>query len=109
MIVIEEYIDLEGNSPFQKWFIRLDVQAAAKITTALTRIELGNLSNTKSVGQGVYEIKLRYGPGYRVYFGKQGTQLIILLGGGTKQRQSNDIHSAQALWNDYKQRKREED
>lgn len=66
----------------------------------------GNFSNVKAVGQGVSEYKLTFGPGYRIYFGKDGNRLVILLGGGTKKRQSRDIENAQLLWKSYKQRKR---
>ena len=74
----------------------------------LTRIELGNFSNVKSVGSGVYEHKIDFGPGYRIYFGKNGDKLVILLGGGTKKRQNRDIQDAQASWTDYKRRKKRE-
>jgi putative addiction module killer protein len=67
----------------------------------------GNFSNAKSVGAGVYECKINFGPGYRVYFGKEGEQIVILLGGGTKQRQQNDIKLALERWEDYKQRKKQ--
>jgi putative addiction module killer protein len=62
----------------------LNVQAAAKVTTALERIADGNLSNVKGVGGGVFEYRIDFGPGYRVYFGRDGGQLVILLAGGTK-------------------------
>ncbi len=68
----------------------------------------GNLSNTKGVGAGVTECRIDFGPGYRVYFGKDGDRLVILLGGGTKKRQQGDIRKAQALWRDDKGRKRRE-
>lgn len=69
-------------------------------------MESGNFSNVKPVGQGVSEYKLTFGPGYRVYFGKDGDRLVILLGGGTKKRQGRDIENAQLLWKTYKQRKK---
>ena len=72
----------------------------------LARIEQGNLSNVKGVGQGVLEYRLDFGPGYRVYFGRDGEVLVILLAGGTKKRQQRDIEAAQARWVDYKQRKK---
>jgi putative addiction module killer protein len=74
---------------------------------ALARIEQGNLSNVKGVGAGVLEFRIDFGPGYRVYFGRDGEILVILLGGGTKSRQQNDIAAAQARWSDYKRRKKE--
>lgn len=78
------------------------------MTTALYRVGLGNFSKTKSVGAGVYECKINFGPGYRVYFGREGEQVVILLGGGTKQRQQNDIRLSLERWEDYKQRKKQQ-
>ena len=106
MMEIREYTTLDGNSPFAHWFNELDAQAAAKVTTALVRMEQGNFSNVKSVGAGVLEFRIHFGAGYRVYFGKDGERLVILLAGGTKKRQQRDIEAAQARWTDYKQRKR---
>lgn len=103
---ILEYLDTAGNSPYRDWFESLSSQAAAKITVALTRIELGNLSNAKGVGAGVQEFRIDFGPGYRIYFGKDGDRLVILLAGGTKSRQQKDIAAAQMRWADYKKRKR---
>ncbi len=64
--------------------------------------------NAKGVGAGVSETRIDFGPGYRVYFGKDGDTLIILRGGGTKMRQQKDVEAAQDLWREYKQRKRQE-
>ena len=75
---------------------------------ALDRLERGNFSAAKGVGTGVFELRLDFGPGYRVYFGKDGETLVVLLGGGTKKRQQADIADAQMLWQEYKRRKREE-
>ncbi len=108
MIEIREYVDTQERSPYARWFDRLNAQAAAKVATALIRMEMGNLSNVKSVGGGVNECRLDFGPGYRVYFGRDGDTLIILLGGGTKKRQTKDIETAQDLWREYKRRKRQE-
>jgi putative addiction module killer protein len=107
MISIREFHDLGGHSPFQHWFESLNSEAARKVTTALYRMGLGNLSNTKGVGAGVYECRINFGPGYRVYFGKEGEDVVILLGGGTKQRQQNDIERALEIWSDYKRRKKQ--
>ncbi|MEO8099054.1 MAG: type II toxin-antitoxin system RelE/ParE family toxin [Acidobacteriota bacterium] len=84
----------------------MDALASAKVTIALTRVERGNLSNAKGVGGGVLEYKIDFGPGYRIYFGKDGDSLVILIGGGTKKRQDKDIAAAQECWNDYKRRKK---
>ena len=105
MIDVREYNDRHGRSPYAVWFDRLNAQAAAKVTTALTRLAQGNTSNVKSVGSGVYECRIDFGPGYRVYFGKDGERLVILLGGGTKKRQQHDVEIALIHWQDYKQRK----
>lgn len=106
MVDVLEYLDPTGRSLFGEWFERLNAQAAAKVATAITRIGLGNFSNVKGVGAGVYEYKVDFGPGYRVYFGKDGEALVILLGGGTKKRQHRDIEDAIARWQDYKRRKK---
>ena len=108
VIEIREYIDAKGRSPYARWFNRLNPQAAAKVVTALVRVEHGNLSGVKSVGAGVLEYRIDFGPGYRVYFGRDGDTLIILLGGGTKRRQQQDIEIAHDLWREYKRRKRRE-
>lgn len=101
-----EYLGDNGTSPFGNWFADLNATAAAKVAVALARIEQGNLSNAKSVGKGVTEYKIDFGPGYRVYFGRDGETLVILLAGGTKTRQQNDIIAAQNRWSDYKRRKK---
>lgn len=108
MIVIVEYEREDGTRPFSKWFDRLNVAAALKVRTAIARMETGNFSNVKSVGQGVAEYRLNYGPGYRIYFGMDGSKLVILLGGGTKKRQDRDIETARKHWKAYKIRKRTE-
>jgi putative addiction module killer protein len=106
LIEIREYLDRQGRSPYAQWFNKLSAPAAAKITVAAIRMSHGNLSNVKSVGAGVFEYKVDFGPGYRIYFGKDGERLILLLGGGSKKRQQTDIENAMVRWQDYKQRKR---
>ena len=108
MISIKEYVDRAGGSPFARWFNRLDVQAAARVATALIRMEQGNLSGIRSVGAGVSEYRIDFGPGYRLYLGRDGEALVVLLGGGTKRRQRQDIETAGDRWRDYKRRKRRE-
>jgi putative addiction module killer protein len=102
---ILEYNEPNGHSPFGAWFDGLDPAAAAKVTVAVKRIELGNLSNAKPVGGGVSEFKIDFGPGYRIYFDKDGGEIVILLGGGSKKRQQRDIAEAKTRWVDYKERK----
>jgi len=103
---LREYEDDDGRSPFKVWFKTIDATAAARIQRALARLELGNTSNVKGVGRGVLELKVDFGPGYRIYFGKDGSEIVILLGGGTKQRQGRDINIAQASWQNYKSRRK---
>ena len=105
-ITLREYLDEKGRSPFQKWLRCLDVQALARIDTCLRRLASGNISNVKGVGDGVCELKIDFGPGYRVYFGRDGDWLVILLAGGTKKQQSRDIAKAQHMWAEYRRSKR---
>ena len=108
MVEIRAYATEDGKSPYRKWFRGLNAAAAIKVTTALERMEDGNLSNAKAVGSGVSEYKIDFGPGYRIYFAMDGQTLVILLCGGTKKRQRDDIETAKALWADYKKRKHRE-
>jgi len=108
VIDIREYHDREDHSPFREWVDRLNAEAARKVTTALYRVGLGNFSNAKGVGAGVFEYRIDFGPGYRVYFGKHGERIVILLGGGTKHGQDKDIKLAIARWEDYKRRTKQE-
>jgi len=101
---VVEYIR-KGSSPFGIWFSVLDAHTAAKVTVALYRMEQGNFSNIKSVGKGVAEYKIDFGPGYRIYFGQDGDEVVILLGGGSKKTQAKDIKTAQMLWMEYKTEK----
>jgi putative addiction module killer protein len=103
---VVEHLAPDGVSPFARWFAGLDAIAAAKVATALYRMEQGNLSNIKPVGQGVAEYRIDFGPGYRLYIGQDGPTLIVLLGGGQKKGQNADIQRAQKCWRDYKARKR---
>ncbi len=106
MIRVEEYITEEGKSYFADWFDGLDAHAANKVNVYLTRLEQGNTSCLKPIKGAFQEIVIDWGPGYRVYAGKDGDRLIILLGGGTKKHQQKDIDHAQMLWEEYKQRKK---
>jgi len=100
MVEVREYLAPDGHSPYGDWFDRLKSQAAAKVATGLTRLAGGNFSNVKGVGSGLFEYKIDFGPGYRIYFGKDGDRLVILLGGGTKKRQQQDIDAALAYSQD---------
>jgi len=105
VITVRQYVDLQGNSPFEKWLDGLDDVTAARVLTTVTRIGQGNFSSVKGVGAGVFESRIDFGPGVRMYFGKDGATVVILLGGGTKKRQARDIADAHRRWQDYKQRK----
>lgn len=108
MIEVREYVDARGRSPYRDWLVKLDAATVARVIAAVLRVEQGNLSVAKSVGAGVSELRLEFGPGYRIYFGRDGERLIILLTGGSKKRQQADIEAARALWAEYKRRKRKE-
>ena len=101
---IKEFIE-SGNSPFADWFDSLDAVTAARIDKYIRRLEAGNFGAAKALQEGVFELRLDFGPGYRVYFGRDGKTIIILLGGGSKRRQSADIAIAIERWKRYKQSK----
>jgi len=107
LYTILQYRDVADRDPFKEWFDGFDPQAAAKVNVALTRLANGNTSNVKGVASGVQEVRVDFGPGYRIYFGRDGRELVILLGGDTKRRQHQDIDAALARWADYKRRKKE--
>ena len=98
---LREFIE-NDVSPFSKWFRKLAPVAAARVDQYLRRMEHGSLGDSKSVGGGVKELRIHYGPGYRVYYGLDGECLIILLAGGSKRRQSTDIDEAKRRWHRYK-------
>ncbi len=108
MFELRGYIDEQGKRRFADWLDRLNPIVAAKVTIALARKEKGNLAHVKGVGAGVFEYRIDFGPGYRIYFGKDGDRFIILIGGGTKKRQQLDIAAALNCWRDYKRRKKKE-
>lgn len=103
---IREYTE-DGRSFFAEWFDDLDSVTAARVDRYIRRLESGNFGAAKVLGEGVSELRLDFGPGYRVYFGRDGRTLIILLGGGSKRQQSADIAAAIARWNKYREAKEE--
>ena len=103
-LTILEYVRQDGSCPYRSWFNALDAQAAAKVTTATLRLEMGNTSRVKWIG-AIGEYRIDWGPGYRIYLARDGNTLIVLLGGGTKRRQDADIERAKAAWAEYKARK----
>ena len=101
MIEFTEYIDANGKSPFAQWFDALDAVAATKVRVYTTRVELGNYSNVEPIGEGLSEIKIDFGPGYRVYFRKEKEKLLLLLGGSSKKGQQKAIDAAKLAWKKY--------
>ena len=101
MLTIREYLTHEGQNPFREWLGTLDVAVRARVQARVLRFELGNPGDHKSVGAGVWEARLTFGPGYRIYFGKDGDSVILLLLGGPKSTQRRDIPRAQEFWRDY--------
>jgi len=99
---IREYTEA-GHSPFAEWFDDLDAVTAARVDRYIRRLEAGNFGAAKPLGGGVFELRLDFGPGYRVYYGRDGRTIIILLGGGSKRRQDADIAAAMERWKRYKQ------
>ena len=99
---IREYLDANSESPYRRWLNRLDAKIKARVLARIFRFELGNLGDAKSVGDGVWEARLMFGPGYRIYFGRDGSTLIILLLGGDKGSQGRDITKAKGYWQDYR-------
>jgi putative addiction module killer protein len=104
--ILEAYTSFSGHCPFEAWFSDLDKITASRITQFIDRLERGNMGALKSVGDGVHELRMDFGPGYRVYLGRDGERLIILLCGGSKTRQQKDINHAKTYWQDYKNRKK---
>lgn len=107
MAKVTQYETEDGKVPFAEWFSTLHPKAAAKVTAATTRMELGNYGDHKSVGGGVWERRINFEKGYRLYFAKDGDELILLFCGGTKSRQQADIDEAKRYWKDYKSRKKQ--
>ena len=102
---IQSYITEDGKNPFVDWLDSLrDIKAIARIDKRIKRVSLGNLGDCKSIGGGIYELRIDYGPGYRVYFGQLGLTIILLLLGGDKTTQEQDINKAQQYWKDHENR-----
>jgi putative addiction module killer protein len=103
-LTVTEYVREDGSNPYKAWFDDLPAQAAAKVAVGRARLEMGNTSAVKWIGV-IGEYRIDWGPGYRIYLAKDSEHLVILLGGGTKQRQKIDVERAKALWAEYKARK----
>ncbi len=102
---IRRYITTDGRIPFAEWLDSLrDNRAISKINSRIKRVALGNLGDYRTVGDGVCELRIDYGPGYRIYFGQIGTTIVLLLCGGDKSTQTQDIGKAKEYWADYEKR-----
>ncbi len=106
MIELVQFVTEAGICPFADWFHDLDHRAALKVRTALARMEL-EMPATRSRSGRASGTGVDWGPGYRIYFGRDGDRIVVLLAGGTKKRQSSDIARAQALWAEYRRRRKE--
>ncbi len=100
-LTIREYLTPDGKIPFREWLDALDVTTRARIQARILRFELGNLGDHKTIGGGIWEARIAFGPGYRLYFAKLGITIILLLLGGTKASQAKDIRRARRYWTDY--------
>jgi putative addiction module killer protein len=98
---LEIYKTADGRAPFSEWMDLETEPALGKVMARLKRVQLGNLGDHRGVGEGVYELRIDFGSGYRVYFGEDGKRLIVLLIGGTKKTQTRDIETAKRYWSDY--------
>jgi putative addiction module killer protein len=98
---VREYLAADGKNPYREWLDTLDVTPRARIQARVLRFSSGNLGDHKSVGGGVWEARVTFGPGYRIYFGKDGAQLVLLLLGGDKSTQAADVAQAQESWKAY--------
>lgn len=103
--LLEEYVTAAGSSSFTEWLNRLsDRGARARIRVRLDRISLGNFGDCRSLGGALRELRIDHGPGFRVYLGEIGNQVVLLLTGGTKNTQQRDIDKARAFWVDFRSR-----
>ena len=100
-LTIREYVSADGRNYFREWIDSLTISVRARIQARILRFETGNLGDHKSVGEGVWEARIMFGPGYRIYFGKEGRSIILLLLGGDKSSQAADIRKARRLWKEY--------
>ena len=102
-IIIKILENSDGVSPFEKWLYTIkDQSIRRRILVRIKRLEMGNFGDWKNVGEGVYELRKTFGAGYRVYFSRHGDKIVVILGGGDKSTQAQDILNAQASWRMYK-------
>ena len=98
---IRIYENEEGHAPFSEWMDRQQAPLYGKLMARLERVELGNLGDHRGIGEGVFELRIDFGPWYRIYFGLDGSELVVLLIGGTKKTQQRDIDTAKHYWRNY--------
>jgi putative addiction module killer protein len=101
--IVREFVTTDGRIPFRDWLGVLDFAIRARIQVRVMRFETGNLGDHKSVGDGVWEARMTFGAGYRLYFGKDGSKIVVLLVGGDKSSQTKDIKNARRYWREYQQ------
>ncbi len=106
-VELRYYQTLSQRHPFQEWLDSLDMRQQQIVAARLARVRRGLFGDAEFVGGGVFELKLDVGPGYRIYYGREGKVIVILLHAGDKKRQSTDIKTAQAYWQDYLRRAKE--
>jgi putative addiction module killer protein len=107
MYDIQNYLTTDGRDPYAQWLSALaDRQARARILVRVARMGAGNLGDCKPLSDGVWELRIDWGPGYRVYYAMAGKRLVLLLVGGDKRKQQADINTALDYWNDWQQRRR---
>jgi putative addiction module killer protein len=105
---VDIYLNTDGKSPYLAWINGLaDLKGRAKVRERIARLRLGNMGDCEPVGEGVSELRIHYGPEYRVYFGQDGNRIVVLILGGSKKSQKKDIRAAKSLWKDYKERENE--
>jgi putative addiction module killer protein len=103
------YTDRDGNEPFQLWLDALrDKQGRRRIINRLLRIQQGNYGDVEPIGEGLSELRLFFEPGYRVYFGEDAGNIVVILSGGDKSSQDSDIENAKAYWQEYKTHAKDE-
>ena len=105
MIRVLHYVSESGTDYFDAWLRKQSPETRARVQTRIDRVELGNFGDHKGVGGGVFELRIAFGPGYRVYYGRDGHEFVILCGGETKKGQTRDIADARIRWQAYKQEK----
>ncbi len=105
-LIVREHLTAAGENPFRECLGSLTTAVRARIQARVLRFELGNLGDHKTVGEGVWEARVMFGPGCRIYFGKDGDSIIVLLVGGDKGSQAKDIARAREFWRDYLEAKK---